>query len=80
MLAQGQSSSVKRGGLAADVSSGLTFLKKNNNNKKNTKRIPFGDLVGFIGSTATEVCLTSLMQLFFFLVHCHNSVTFIRKL
>ena len=28
MLAQGQSSSTKRGGLVADVSSGLTFLKK----------------------------------------------------
>ena len=27
MLAQGQSSSAKRGGLAADVSSGLMFLK-----------------------------------------------------
>ena len=28
MLAQGQSSSVKRGGLVAEVSSGLIFLKK----------------------------------------------------
>ena len=28
MLAQGQSSSAKRGGSAADVSSGLMFLKK----------------------------------------------------
>ena len=28
MLARGQSSSAKRGGLAADVSSGLIFLKK----------------------------------------------------
>ena len=28
MLAQGQSSSAKRGGLATDVSSGLIFLKK----------------------------------------------------
>ena len=28
MLAQGQSSSAKRGGLAADVSSGLIFLKR----------------------------------------------------
>ena len=28
MLAQGQSSSAKRGGLVADVSSGLIFLKK----------------------------------------------------
>ena len=28
MLAQGQSSSTKRGGLAADVNSGLVFLKK----------------------------------------------------
>ena len=28
MIAQGQSSSAKRGGLAADVSSGLIFLKK----------------------------------------------------
>ena len=31
MLAQGQSSSAKRGGLAADVSSGLVFLKKKKN-------------------------------------------------
>ena len=30
MLAQGQSSSAKRGGLAADVSSGVIFLKKKN--------------------------------------------------
>ena len=30
MLAQGQSSSAQRGGLAADVSSGLIFLKKTN--------------------------------------------------
>ena len=28
MLAQGQTSSAKRGGLAADVGSGLIFLKK----------------------------------------------------
>ena len=28
MLAQGQSSSAKRGGLAVDVSSGLIFLKE----------------------------------------------------
>ena len=33
MLAQGQSSSAKRGGLAADVSSGLIFLKKQNKTK-----------------------------------------------
>ena len=33
MLAQAQSSSAKRGGLAADVSSGLIFLKE----KKKTK-------------------------------------------
>ena len=31
MLAQGQSSSAERGALAADVSSGLIFLKKKNN-------------------------------------------------
>ena len=30
MLAQGQSSSAKRGGLAEDVSSGLIFLKRKN--------------------------------------------------
>ena len=35
MLAQGQSSSVKRGRLATDVSSGLIFLK----NKKKRKSI-----------------------------------------
>ena len=37
MLAQGQSSSAKRRGLAADVSSGLVFLKKNK--KKNPKKL-----------------------------------------
>ena len=34
MLAQGQSSSTKRGGLVVDVSSGLIFLKKEKTNKK----------------------------------------------
>ena len=34
MLAQGQSSSAKRGGLAADVSSGLIFLKKKKTKNK----------------------------------------------
>ena len=34
MVAQGQSSSAKGGGLAADVSSGLIFLKKYPKNKK----------------------------------------------
>ena len=34
MLAQGQSSSAKRGRLAADISSGLIFLKKQNERKK----------------------------------------------
>ena len=42
MLAQGQSSSAKRGGLVADVSSGLIFLKKKKE-KRNS------DLVG-VGS------------------------------
>ena len=35
MLAQGQFSSAKRGGLAADVSSGLIFLKKKKDMKGN---------------------------------------------
>ena len=35
MLAQGQSSSAKRGGLAVDVSSGLIFLKKKKNRSLN---------------------------------------------
>ena len=34
MLAQDQSSSAKKGGLVADVSSGLIFLKKKKKNKK----------------------------------------------
>ncbi|GAA9047906.1 hypothetical protein BTM304_15410 [Helicobacter pylori] len=34
MLAQGQSSSAKRGGLAVDVSTGLDFLKKTPNKTK----------------------------------------------
>src|SRR3712207_2934236 len=37
MLAQGQSSSAKRGGLAADVSSGLIFLKKKKKTQKKKK-------------------------------------------
>ena len=37
MLAQGQSSLAKRGGLAADVSSGLIFLQK-----KQTKKVQQG--------------------------------------
>ena len=40
MLAQGQSSSAKRGGLAADVSSGLIFLKKTNKKRNKTIRYP----------------------------------------
>ena len=39
MLAQGQSSSAKRGGLAADVSSGLIFLKKIKINKNKNNKI-----------------------------------------
>ena len=37
MLAQGQSSSAKRGGLAADISSGLIFLKRKEKTKKKKK-------------------------------------------
>ena len=43
MLAQGQSSSTKRGGEAADVSSGLIFLK----NKKEFKAILINMLIQF---------------------------------
>ena len=39
MLAQGQSSSAKGGGLAADVSSGLIFLKQKFSMKDNEKKI-----------------------------------------
>ena len=38
MLAQGQASSAKRGRLAADVSSGLIFLKENKTKNKKTQR------------------------------------------
>ena len=38
MLAQGQSSSAKRGRLAADVSSGLIFLKKKKEKKAEEER------------------------------------------
>ena len=38
MLAQGQSSPAKRGGLAADVSSGMVFLKKKKKKKKEKKK------------------------------------------
>ena len=41
MLAQGQTSSAKRGGLAADVSSGLIFLKKKKK-KSQEERHMFG--------------------------------------
>ena len=50
MLAQGQSSSAKRRGLAVDVSSGLIFLKKKN--KKSRKKIwEPGGLLGGEGSS-----------------------------
>ena len=39
MLAQGQSSSAKRGGSAADVSSGLIFLKKKMRERERKKVI-----------------------------------------
>ena len=39
MLAQGQSSSAKRGRLVADVSSGLIFLKKQTNKQKKHHKI-----------------------------------------
>ena len=39
MLAQGQSSSAKTGGLAADVSSELIFLKKTKKTQTKTKQI-----------------------------------------
>ena len=37
MLSQGQSSSAKRGGLVADVTSGLIFLKKKKERKKENR-------------------------------------------
>ena len=47
MLAQGQSSLAKRGGLAADVSSGLIFLKKKNyvEQKKTDKKYTLQDSI-----------------------------------
>ena len=39
MLAQGQSSSAKRGGLASDVSSGLIFLRQKHNKKQSNLQI-----------------------------------------
>ena len=39
MLAQGQSSSAKRGELAADVSTGLIFLKKQKLEKALSERV-----------------------------------------
>ena len=44
--AQGQSSSAKRG-LAADVSSGLVFLKKKKRKKKRDENVAQRDPVGF---------------------------------
>ena len=42
MLAQGQSSSAKRGGLAADISSGLIFLKKTKKQKQSQTAVKMG--------------------------------------
>ena len=50
MLAQGQSSPTKRGGLAADVSSGLIFLKKILN-RCSSERAP---LQGSLGDASRE--------------------------
>ena len=38
MLARGQSSSAKRGGLVADIGSGLIFLKKKNNELESSEQ------------------------------------------
>ena len=49
MLAQGQSSLAKRGGMAADVSSGLIFLKKRKKEKEmKSKGQPSGIVVKFV--------------------------------
>ena len=50
MLAQGQSSSAKRGGLVADVSSGVIFLKK----KKRETDVKHGVSIGGISAIAEE--------------------------
>ena len=55
MLAQGHSSSAKRGGLAADVSSGLIFLKKKSQNGIYT--IILNPVAGILSPQFTKVFL-----------------------
>ena len=52
MLAQGQSSAVKGGGLAADVSSGLIFLKKE---KKKEHSLSFHSGKGPVGKQSAQL-------------------------
>ena len=54
MLAQGQSSSAKRGGLAEDISSRVIFLKKKRKEKK--KRKGQSSLLEVIQSLPTPPC------------------------
>ena len=54
MLARGQSSSAKGGGLAADVSSGLIFLKKIKINLNNRKWLVAAILVGAVLASQGE--------------------------
>ena len=69
MLAQGQSSSAKRGGLAADVSSGLIFLKK----KKTRLPVFFWSLFTYF---SIEFLLVSVFekQLCFFVVKKRKTI------
>ena len=60
MLAQGQSSSAKRGGLAADVSSGLIFLKKTKT--KTTKQTLLKALFLLIGINSYEITVFQVLD------------------
>ena len=71
MLAQGQSSSAKRGGLAADVSSGLIFLK--GTKKKLPKHFPewlyhftFPSLIYERSTFSPSLPASSIVTIFYF--------------
>ena len=59
MLAQGQSSSAKRGGLAADVSSGLIFLKKKGKKKTSFR---FYNIVWLLNMTSYDALLSLFVK------------------
>ena len=55
MLAQGQFSSAERGGLAADVSSGLIFVKKKKNHPARVYAVRIEELMQALRDTNISV-------------------------